>query len=97
MTQIERITYYEELLDRLDCAVREPGIGPEALRRFQPLADELELYYTSPLWRQDLEDDEAGRLPPGLKRGILSQDAAYNVLMEYGSIMDGAQEEPEKH
>ena len=37
-------------------------------------------YYESPLWREDFEADEAGKLPKDLKRGVLSEDAIYNLL-----------------
>ena len=41
---------------------------------------ELEAYYTGPLWRADYEDDCAGKLPPDVKRGVLSEDAVYTLL-----------------
>jgi ADP-ribosylglycohydrolase len=37
-------------------------------------------YYESLLWRKDFEDDEAGLLPSGLKKGVLSEDGIYNLL-----------------
>ena len=40
----------------------------------------LEAYYTSGAWREDYEADERGELPSDLKRGILSQDALYDLL-----------------
>ena len=42
----------------------------------------LEEYYGSELWRQDLADDEAGRLPQDLKRGVLSEDGIWNLLTD---------------
>ena len=36
-------------------------------------------YYGSDEWKQDLADDEAGRLPQDLKRGVLSEDAVWNL------------------
>jgi hypothetical protein len=42
----------------------------------------LAAYYESGDWRRDFEDDEAGRLPPDLKRGVLSEDAVYNALSD---------------
>ncbi len=42
----------------------------------------LEQYYTSDLWVKDYEDDEAGKLPKDLKRGVLSQDAIDDMLNE---------------
>ena len=41
---------------------------------------ELAGYYSGEDWRKDFEDDEAGRLPADLKRGVLSEDTVYNVL-----------------
>ena len=46
----------------------------------------LEAYYTSPAWRADFEADEAGLLPPDLKRGVLSEDGIYNLLEEYKRV-----------
>ena len=42
----------------------------------------LEAYYTSGGWQEDYEADERGDLPPDLKRGVLSQDALYDLLEE---------------
>ena len=42
----------------------------------------LEAYYSSGEWREDYEADELGELPPDLKRGVLSQDALYDLLEE---------------
>ena len=43
----------------------------------------LEAYYTSPAWLSDFEADEAGLLPPDLKRGVLSEDGIYNLLEDF--------------
>ena len=40
----------------------------------------LEKYYTSADWKKDFALDEAGLLPVGLKRGVLSEDGIYNLL-----------------
>ena len=40
----------------------------------------LEDYYTSGQWRKDYEADEQGLLPKDLKRGVLSQDALYDLF-----------------
>jgi len=80
MTQIERIAYMEGILDEAQGAARQL-IG--ALERYQAVKsrmDELEAYYTSGQWMKDYEDDCEGKLPRNLKRGVLSQDAVYNLL-----------------
>ena len=43
---------------------------------------ELCAYYESGQWLKDYELDEKGLLPPSLKRGVLSQDAVYDLLAE---------------
>ena len=43
----------------------------------------LETYLTSGEWQNDYEADERGELPPDLKRGVLAQDALYDLLEEF--------------
>lgn len=68
----ERIRRIMEMERLLDLALADGGT--EEIR--QRLAD----YYFGPLWREDYEADEAGLLPKDLKRGVLSQDALYDLL-----------------
>ena len=75
-----RIVYFEEKYDRITSAV---SAVRSALEQYRELADdirELEDYYTSGTWREDLEADERGELPSDLKRGVLSQDGVYDLL-----------------
>ena len=48
----------------------------------------LEGYYLSDDWKQDFSDDEAGLLPPDLKRGVLSEDGIYNLIETYRELRD---------
>ena len=83
MTQIERIQHYEALLDRLILINGEMENALENFRaQLEPMR-ELDAYYGSEEWRQDLADDEAGKLPADLRRGVLSEDAAFNALTDY--------------
>lgn len=68
LDRIERVEKYERLFD--EAVVSR---APEKLRL-------LDAYYTSGEWREDYEADERGELPPDMKRGVLSQDALYNLL-----------------
>lgn len=52
----------------------------------------LEAYYTSPAWRTDFEADEAGHLPPDLKRGVLSEDGIYNLLEDFKWVEEEVKE-----
>ena len=47
---------------------------------------ELSKYYGSELWKLDFAADEAGNLPPDLKRGVLSEDGIWNLLSDYREI-----------
>ena len=80
MDQIERITYYEGLLDRVSAANAALEQALAEYRDAQEAARELDAYYGGEEWKQDFADDEAGKLPRSLKRGVLSEDAAYDVL-----------------
>ena len=80
MEQIGRITYYEGLLDRVSAANAGLERALAEYRDAQAAARELDTYYGSEEWKQDFADDEAGKLPRTLKRGVLSEDAAYDAL-----------------
>lgn len=87
MTQIERITYYEEILDKVEDASAKMDEALESFSQVQSLVKELDAYYGSEDWRKDFEDDEAGRLPTDLKRGVLSEDAAYDALTNHHQLL----------
>ena len=80
MEQTERIAYFEELLTRVEAASealeRALGDFEAAQGAAQALAD----YYSGELWRRDFADDEAGRLPAELRRGVLSEDGIFDAL-----------------
>ncbi len=88
MDQIERITAYEEILDRVARAQVVLESALTQYRQLLPQLDALEQYYTGPEWRQDFADDEAGLLPSGLKRGVLSEDGIYDALSEHQRLVD---------
>ena len=80
MDRTERIRKYEAILDRVEAAARGgEGTGDACGSLEQDIA-QLEQYYTSPEWKADFEADEAGLLPEGLKRGVLSEDGIWHAL-----------------
>ena len=88
MDQIERITYMEQILDEANDAVSSLA---EALEKYDAVKDrlqELSVYYSSKQWRQDFDDDSAGKIPANLKRGVLSEDAVYNLLAESANLKE---------
>ena len=79
---IERIEKMEQLLDEI-AAINENyperiAKDPEIQKKIQI----LENYFGSGQWMQDFECDERGELPVDLKRGVLLEDALYNLLEE---------------
>ena len=80
--QISRIRQMERHLNRAQKAAQRLEA---ALDKWLATMDDiaaLNEYYGSELWRQDLADDEAGLLPDGLKRGVLSEDGIWNLLVD---------------
>ncbi len=63
----------EEKLNALESAIAD-------LQAYQTEVKKLEAYYTSADWKKDFALDEAGKLPAGLKRGVLSEDGVYHAL-----------------
>lgn len=79
---VERIKLMEERFDRVSDAVTKLSEALEAYRSEQDELSILNSYYGSDEWKQDFADDEAGRLPKDLKRGVLSEDGVWDVLSE---------------
>ena len=86
MTQIDRIRQMEECLDASAAAVEKLGAALKEYEAVQKQYKKLSDYYGSPRWMKDFEDDEAGKLPQDLKRGVLSEDAVYDLLAEIDEI-----------
>ena len=82
---VERITIAEQAFDRIAAAHEQLN---EALDAFDDVLDDLGLfsdYYGSPEWFDDHDADERGDRPEDLKRGVLSEDAPYDALIELRS------------
>ena len=80
MAQIERITQMERKMERAAMAVLNLSAALEEYEAVQGDIITLSEYYSSAEWKQDFDDDEAGKLPTGLKRGVLSEDGIWNLL-----------------
>ena len=86
MEQMERIARMEQLLEVASRAVKGMAAALDDYEAAQDALQELEAYYGSEEWRQDFAADEAGRLPKEMKRGVLSEDAVWNLLEERDRI-----------
>ena len=81
-----RITEMEQRLDRASAAVEALEIALGQYAAVQDDLAELDTYLGSPEWHADRDDDEAGRLPKGLRRGVLSEDAIWNLLERHREL-----------
>ncbi len=85
---IERISQMEEILDRASSVMAELEINLSELESLQPDIQKLEAYYTGKDWKADFRLDEQGKLPKDLKRGVLSEDAVYDLLEKNRELLD---------
>ena len=88
MKRIERIERMERNLERATNALRVLNDALDEYEAVQEAFHELDSYYGSDTWKQDFSDDEQGRLPKDLKRGVLSEDAVWNVLEDYRTLKE---------
>lgn len=75
---LARVTAMEAAFDRACAALAAGDISA-------PELPALAAYMDSGEWLRDYEADEAGLLPRGMKRGVLSQDALYNLLSDWAA------------
>lgn len=87
MKRIERIEMMERALDASKVAVKKLFEAMDEYEGAQKALKSLFDYYGSALWMQDYEADEAGKLPKELKRGVLSEDAVYDLITEHRELM----------
>jgi len=86
INRIERITRMEQTLNDAKTALDALSKALDGYAKIYPTLQDLIAYYESPVWRADYEADERGELPSNLKRGVLSEDAVYNLLTDLDSI-----------
>ena len=85
--QLERIARMEDITDQARQAVDALTAAAEQYKAVQKDLKELEEYYSSPAWREDFQAAEEGRLPAGLKCGVLAEDTVYDLLSERDELM----------
>ena len=79
----ERITEMEQRLNRAECAIGQMEQALEAYGRVQ-----VDRYLGSEEWHADRADDEAERLPEGLARGVLGEDAIWDLLERNRDVLE---------
>jgi hypothetical protein len=86
MEQTERIKEMEQRMNRASVAMMELSAALDKLEAVKDDVEKLNEYYGSSEWKKDYDDDSAGRLPEGLRRGVLSEDGLWNLLSDYREL-----------
>lgn len=86
MKQIDRIQKMEQNYEESSKAIRKMLIALDDYEKAQKAYRQLSDYYFSSLWMKDYEDDEAGKLPEDLKRGVLTEDLVYDLVEDNHEI-----------
>ena len=73
----------EQLFEFISTTMKDSSVNHERYEEMQKAIAVLSDYYSSDEWKQDYTDDEAGRLPKDLKRGVLSEDGIWNLLSQW--------------
>ena len=92
MEQIERIRQMEQQFDKASAATKGLSAALDKYLKAQKAIQMLNDYYGSDVWKQDFADDESERLPKDLKRGVLSEDAIWNLLADSHELNQRLQE-----
>lgn len=88
MEQKLRIEKMEQVLDQSSLAIKNLQKAIAEYEAIQTSLNALKEYYQSELWLQDYDDDQSGKLPADLKRGILSEDAIDTLLIENNEVLE---------
>ena len=86
--QLRRIRKMERHFVRAASALKRLSSALDKYEEAKADIAALASYYGSDDWKQDFADDEAGRLPKDLKRGVLSEDGIWNLLEEYRELQN---------
>ena len=87
MTNIERIMEMEQRMDRVDEALHALESALDTIIGLEDDILKLDDYYSSDEWKSDFQADESGLLPKDLKRGVLSEDGIWNLLVDQRVLM----------
>ena len=88
MEQIERITQMEQRMERAAAAVMSLSAALDCYEEVREDISALKAYYDSDTWKQDFADDEAGKFPADLRRGVLSEDGIWNLLSDARELVE---------
>jgi hypothetical protein len=80
--RVARVAEMERRLNEANAAIAALDKALEGYRAAQGAIAELQDYYEDGRWMADFEADRDGLLPPELPRGVLGEDAIYDLLAD---------------
>ncbi|MBR0223093.1 MAG: DUF4298 domain-containing protein [Bacteroidales bacterium] len=89
---LQRIAAMEAAFDRTSEAVKALSAALDQYETVKVDISRLTDYLDTGAWREDFEADEEGLVPAIVKRGVLSEDALYNLLGDIVSLHEQMQE-----
>jgi hypothetical protein len=87
-----RVEEVESQFEQLAQAVSELSAALDKYADAGESLKVLDAYYGSDEWKSDFAADEKGLFPKDLKRGVLSEDAVWNLLSDYRELNERMQE-----
>ena len=87
-----RVKEMESRFEQLAQAVSELSAALDKYADAGESLKALDAYYGSNEWKSDFAADEKGLFPEDLKRGVLSEDAVWNLLSDCRELKDRMQE-----
>lgn len=88
MPNLDHIAAMERALDRAAAAAAALDAALAGWKAVQKDLAVLAEYMDGGNWLADYLADEAGLIPQDMKRGVLSQDALYNLLTDQARLKD---------
>ena len=85
----ELIVRLQEMEDRYNRVRKAVDAMYDALENYMQVQEDiyiLDRYDESGQWLRDFEADERGEIPASVPRGILSEDALYNLLTDISAL-----------
>ncbi len=85
---LDRVIYMSGLYNQIYQTLESQDNVLEKLNGLDKEVNELEKYYMGPDWIDDFEAERRGEFPTDMDRGILTEDAIYDLLTEIDGIRD---------